>query len=67
MTSIRFAGLMLEAQGEGPAVLMLHGLGATSNSWQTLLAVLSSYRVIRPDLPGRGARRRRTHNSAWRA
>ena len=54
MTSIRFAGLMLEAQGEGSAVVMLHGLGATSNSWQTLLPALSAYRVIRPDLPGAG-------------
>lgn len=54
MTSIRFASLMLEAQGEGPAVVMLHGLGATSNSWQTLVPALSGYRIIRPDLPAAG-------------
>lgn len=39
-----------------PAVLLLHGLGATSISWQFQLANLadSGYRPVAPDLPGFG-------------
>ena len=40
---------------DGPPLLMLHGLGATSASMLPLIAELSdSYRVIAPDLPGFG-------------
>lgn len=54
MTSIRFAGMTVESEGEGPPILMLHGLGGTSNSFQPLLAQLDGFRIIRPDLPGAG-------------
>jgi len=54
MTSIRFPALTIESEGEGPAVVMLHGLGGTSNSFQPLVPALSGFRVIRPDLPGAG-------------
>jgi pimeloyl-ACP methyl ester carboxylesterase len=41
--------------GEGPPVLLLHGMGATKLSWMPLLAPLAErYRVIAPDLPGHG-------------
>ncbi|MDQ4126227.1 MAG: alpha/beta fold hydrolase [Actinomycetota bacterium] len=44
----------LEA-GEGPAVLLLHGLGATNASMLTTLWDLArDHRVIAPDLPGFG-------------
>ncbi len=54
MTSIRFAGMTVESEGEGPPILMLHGLGGTSNSFQPLVAQLAGFRIIRPDLPGAG-------------
>lgn len=41
--------------GEGPPVVLLHGLGATKLSWLPLLGALAErFRVIAPDLPGHG-------------
>jgi len=54
MTSIRLAGMMVESDGDGPPVIMLHGLGGTSNSFQPLLPALAGFRLVRPDLPGAG-------------
>ena len=54
MTSIQVSGMMIDSDGEGPPILMLHGLGGTSNSFQTMLPALAGYRVVRPDLPGAG-------------
>lgn len=50
-------GLRIRAldQGTGPAVLMLHGLGAAGNAWQlTLPALYPHFRCLAPDLPGFG-------------
>ncbi len=42
--------------GEGPPLLLVHGLGASSFSWRRLLPLLSPhYRVLAPDLPAHGA------------
>lgn len=47
--------------GEGSALLILHGWGDTSKSWQALAAVLSkTHRVICVDLPGFGGTQRPT-------
>ena len=46
--------MAVEIDGEGEAVLMLHGLGGTSNTWTPLLPAVSRYLCIRPDLPGSG-------------
>jgi pimeloyl-ACP methyl ester carboxylesterase len=44
----------LEA-GSGPAVVLLHGLGATNASMlPTFMALSKRYRVLAPDLPGSG-------------
>ncbi len=41
--------------GEGPAMLLLHGLGCDHTTWQPVLAALSRrYTVIAPDLLGHG-------------
>lgn len=41
--------------GEGPPVVLLHGLGATKISWLPVIPVLSPrYRLVVPDLPGHG-------------
>ena len=41
--------------GEGPALVLLHGLSATHYNWEhTIPAFADRWRVIAPDLPGHG-------------
>lgn len=54
MTTVRLHGMAVETQGDGPALLMLHGLGGTSNAWEPLVPFLDGFRLVRPDLPGAG-------------
>ncbi|MHB9075720.1 MAG: alpha/beta fold hydrolase [Desulfobaccales bacterium] len=45
----------VEIAGQGPDLVLLHGLGASSFSWRHNRTALSShFRVITPDLPGHG-------------
>ncbi len=58
------------AIGEGPDVLLIHGLGATKASWLDLAASLvqDGNRVLIPDLPGFGASSkpaRGSYTAAW--
>jgi pimeloyl-ACP methyl ester carboxylesterase len=46
--------MAVETDGSGEAVLMIHGLGGTSNVWTPVLPAMSRHRTIRPDLPGSG-------------
>lgn len=48
------SGIVADVAGDGFPVVMVHGLGGTSNTFQPLMPVLSTHRVIRPDLPGSG-------------
>ena len=52
MTTHLINGLAVEIDGEGEALLCIHGLGGSSNTWTPVLAALSGFKVIRPDLPG---------------
>ena len=52
MTTVACRGMVAESEGEGPPVVMLHGLGGTSNSFQPLLAALAGFRIVRLDLAG---------------
>ena len=45
-------GLAVEIDGEGDALLCIHGLGGSSNGWTPLMEALEGFKVIRPDLPG---------------
>ena len=54
MADDRLGGMVSERHGSGPAVVAIHGLGGTSNSFQPLMAALDGYCVLRPDLPGAG-------------
>jgi pimeloyl-ACP methyl ester carboxylesterase len=54
MVDISVGSMKVEDQGEGETVVMVHGLGGTSNSFQTLISALDGYRIVRPDLPGAG-------------
>lgn len=41
--------------GDGPALVVLHGLAASHHNWEhTLAAFADRFRVIAPDLPGHG-------------
>lgn len=54
MSTVTVNGLVAEVEGEGPPVVMVHGLGGTSNVFQPQIEALRSHRVIRVDLPGSG-------------
>jgi 3-oxoadipate enol-lactonase len=54
MTTAAVGGIVAEVEGEGFPVVMLHGLGGTSNVFQPLMRALAGFRVIRLDLPGSG-------------
>lgn len=48
-------GWEVEIDGKGPAVLMVHGLGGTSNTFVPQVQALAGrFRVVRPDLPNAG-------------
>ncbi len=47
-------GVAVEIDGEGDAVVLVHGLGGTSNNWTPVMGALARHRAIRPDLPGSG-------------
>ena len=45
----------VQIAGSGPAVLLLHGMGAATHSWRGLFPALTErFTVIAPDLPGHG-------------
>lgn len=54
MSGASLGQIQLEIDGEGPPIVFLHGLGATSSSFQPLLNSMGGFRCIRPDLPGAG-------------
>jgi len=54
MTTVAVGQVVAEVDGEGFPVIMLHGLGGTSNLFQPQMEALRSYRAIRIDLPGSG-------------
>ena len=44
----------VEDEGDGPAVVCVHGLGGSSNTWTPVMPALARHRVVRIDLPGSG-------------
>src|SRR5262245_21185287 len=46
--------MAVELGGEGEPVLMIHGLGGTSNTFTPVLAAFARHRTVRFDLPGSG-------------
>ncbi len=55
MSSHVIEQMAVEVEGDGGAVVMIHGLGGTSNTFNPQMAVTRDrYRSIRPDLPCSG-------------
>src|SRR4029077_4848012 len=55
MATINGLDIHYEVQGEGPAIVFVHGLGATSNVWHAQRTTLSrQFRVIVYDRSGCG-------------
>jgi len=47
--------MAIEVDGQGEPIILIHGLGGTSNTFTPQLQVVGSrYRTVRPDLPGSG-------------
>ena len=55
LTEPTLAGLAVRRHGDGPAVLLLHGIGSSATSWDRLVPHLSGFRLVAIDLPGYGA------------
>lgn len=55
MVTTRAAHWHLQDMGEGPAILLLHGAGASSHSFRAILPRLAAgHRAVALDLPGQG-------------
>jgi len=52
MTLHMVGRMAVEDEGEGDAVVCVHGLGASASLWTPLMPVLVRHRVIRVELPG---------------
>jgi pimeloyl-ACP methyl ester carboxylesterase len=52
MTLHVFDRTVVEEEGEGDAVVCVHGLGGSTNSFTPLMPALARHRVIRVDMPG---------------
>jgi pimeloyl-ACP methyl ester carboxylesterase len=47
-------GIVFDIAGDGEPVVLVHGLGGSSNTFQPLMPVLRNFTVYRPDMPGSG-------------
>lgn len=55
MMKIGGKSIAVETHGEGDAIIMIHGLGGSSNAWHAQAGILSrTHRVVRLDLEGSG-------------
>jgi 3-oxoadipate enol-lactonase len=55
MTTRFLERMCVEIDGQGEPLVMIHGLGGTSNTFTPVLArIAAQMQVIRPDLPGSG-------------
>jgi pimeloyl-ACP methyl ester carboxylesterase len=46
--------MAVEVDGDGDAVVCVHGLGGTTNTWTPILPALARHKVVRIELPGCG-------------
>lgn len=57
METVRCEGtnICYSDQGQGEVIVLLHGFCGSSKYWEKVIPLLSSYRVIAPDLRGHGS------------
>jgi 3-oxoadipate enol-lactonase len=58
MALYSFDRMVVEDEGEGDAVVCVHGLGGSSNTFTPLMPAMVRHRVLRVDLPGSGRSQR---------
>jgi len=46
--------MAVEVDGEGEAIVLVHGLGGSCNTWTPLMPALARMRAVRIDMPGSG-------------
>jgi 3-oxoadipate enol-lactonase len=46
--------MAVDVEGDGEAIVMVHGLGGSMNVWAPLMSALQNYKIIRIDTPGAG-------------
>ena len=46
--------MAVEVDGEGDAIVLVHGLGGSCNTWTPLMPALARMRAVRIDMPGSG-------------
>ena len=49
--------MAVEVDGDGDSVVLVHGLGGTTNTWTPLMPALGRHRCVRVELPGSGRSR----------
>jgi 3-oxoadipate enol-lactonase len=49
--------MAVEVTGDGPPIVLVHGLGGTTNTWTPVLPALRERRCVRIELPGAGRSR----------
>lgn len=54
MSMQRIDRMAVEVDGDGPPVVLVHGLGGTTNTWTPVMGALARHKVVRIDLPGAG-------------
>jgi pimeloyl-ACP methyl ester carboxylesterase len=56
MRQVQLPGLRMHVrdEGQGPPVLLLHGLGSTGADWELVAPLLPGHRLLMPDLRGHG-------------
>lgn len=52
--------MAVEVDGEGDAIVLVHGLGGSCNTWTPLMPELARMQAVRPDMPG-SARSHKAH------
>ena len=52
MTTLLVKSMAVEVDGDGQAVVCIHGLGGSSNNWTPVLSAFEGMKVVRPELPG---------------
>jgi pimeloyl-ACP methyl ester carboxylesterase len=53
--NLTYVKLSIETYGQGPAVLLLHGMGSAATAWKPIIPSLAKhFKVITLDLPGHG-------------